>query len=384
MRIFLAKIRKLWRRWFPKRKTRRPNLPRQTFEGGGHYYLGDLLETLDDYGDVVRSLKNHHPDAYDYYTQVGCSVFSETMVVDRQLHPRWRDGSKRPAIMMCHWKQAEKSRWWGDKDVDQDDTIWPAFSLLHKMRMVSGVQFTNGDMYECILFYREKKSDKIICGMPFYMAIDAVGDLSIMRVLKQVPSLLPSKKTRYLKGQVQGLRKQSHSLNGHTIQRWGMPWYLQEMSKDHKLSPKKIAEILFITTAAFSETSANGLLIRAKKNEICSAFAIDLLRTPYFFKDRIKVKTPSGNTKPIFHIVRTHPRKGSKLVKTHFRGLRRFKWHDHDVTISMPGYHHAPVLSHFDATAYRFNDPLADPDTMDDLKKVGAEFDKHMEKGWRS
>lgn len=55
------------------------------------------------------------------------------------------------------------------------------------------------------------------------------------------------------------------------------------------------------------------------------------------FSKRIKVKTPSGRTKPILHWVKAHRRVNGSNVKTHWRGLREFTIDGMDVQIRMPG-----------------------------------------------
>ena len=366
----LSWFRKIWAVIFPKAKaTRKPNKPRQTFETGAHYYLGDLLESLDDYNKVVKKLKRHYPDAYDYYVRVGCPVTSDDIRVDKTLGAHWRNGSERPAIMMCHFAQ----RSWQD-DMD-DDKVYPTFLLLQKMKAVSGVQFTNSDLYEGTLFYRERKSTKIIVGLPYYTSVDPEGNISLLRQLKTYPMRQYSKKMRTRKAEIRGRRS---NMTSGVVQRWGLPDYVIEMAHDKKETPQEWALINFTIVACFAETLNSGLLIRAKKNNACAAFSIDLLRTPYFFKNRIKVKTESGKTKPIFHIVRTHQRKTGSFVKTHFRGLRRFNWHDHDVTISMPGFHHQNVFE-FSGEAISVDDPeMAELETMS-MKNVGRKFDQHMD-----
>ena len=91
------------------------------------------------------------------------------------------------------------------------------------------------------------------------------------------------------------------------------------------------------------DTSSSGLQVRASKGYVSLKFHIDMLRTPYFFKDRNITVNHNGRKKRIFHIVRTHKR-GDKYIKSHFRGLRKFKWHNYDIVISMPGKHHDNML----------------------------------------
>ena len=347
---------------------RGPNRPRQTFETGPAYYMGDLLKPLDDYNAVIHELKKHDLDAYNYYVRVGCTIGNSDQLFEKDtLSARWRNGTKRPMAMMMHFKQYEK-------DIDEDK-VYPTFLLIQKMRMVPGVQFTNADMYECITFYRERDSIKIITGIPFYMSVDPEGGMHLMLMKRRMEGKTYSKKLRRAKAGARGRRSE---LVDHEIQRWGIPTYLSEWAEDKKMTPSKLAQIIFTVTATAAETQDLGLLIRARKNNVCAAFAIDLLRTPYFFKDRIKAKTITGRTKPIFHIVRTHPRKNSKLVKTHFRGLRRFNWFGHDVQISMPGYHHG--ASHeFDSAAIHPDDPDRPADKkMMSPAQVGQALDDHM------
>ena len=74
-----------------------------------------------------------------------------------------------------------------------------------------------------------------------------------------------------------------------------------------------------------------------------------------FFKHRIKIKTRSGKTKPIFHAVVSHKRKTKTketYVKTHYRGLRHFEWQGYTVAIVMPGKHGAAQAG-FNLSAYQ-------------------------------
>ncbi len=348
-------------------KPRKRNNPRQTFSTGAHYNLGDLLDSLCDYHDVVKTLKMHDPDAYDYYVRVGCPVVSHEMRVDGELGAHWRDGSKRPALLMIHYSlsKTKPGHHWHN----------PAFMLLRKIRMSPSVQFTNADLYECIIFYREINSQKIVAGMPYHIAVDQDGNLSLMRVLKVMPARTYSKKMRTLKGQIRG--RQSPVTN-HSVQRWGVPEIVIDWAKDHNTTPAEITTSAFRMAAGFSETVNAGLLIRARKDSVVAAFSIDLLRTPYFFKDRDKTVTKNGRTKRIFHIVRTHQRKSGSFVKTHFRGLRQFNWHGHAVTISMPGFHHK-IVSAWPATAITDDDPdRGEFDKLVTAKEAGKIFDDHM------
>jgi hypothetical protein len=60
------------------------------------------------------------------------------------------------------------------------------------------------------------------------------------------------------------------------------------------------------------------------------------------------VVNENGRRKRIFHIVRTHKRTLSdgseRFVKSHFRGMRKFKWNGYDVVVSVPGKHHGELI----------------------------------------
>jgi len=188
-----------------------------------------------------------------------------------------------------------------------------------------------------------------------------------------------SKKSRSLKQRIEKAKHYRGSkIDG--MQHWGIPIFLKDIAVQQKSTPNKMAKFMFTAAVNAAETQGMGLLIRAKKNGVQSAFSIDLLRTPYFFKDRNKTVNEDGKTKKIFHIVRTHYRnlKNKKIiVKTHFRGLRRFVWNGYDVTVSMPGYHHRNTIE-LTMEALHTDDPLAQGKDMLDMEEAGKIIDKHL------
>lgn len=61
-----------------------------------------------------------------------------------------------------------------------------------------------------------------------------------------------------------------------------------------------------------------------------------------YFKDRVKVKTDTGKTKPIIHFVNAHTQQhGEKrvFIPEHIRGLREFDWNAYHCTITAPNFH---------------------------------------------
>jgi hypothetical protein len=366
-----------------KKPAKGKRKPRQKPGTGALYYLGDLLDNLDDYFRVIAEVKNHDAVAYEYYSRVGCGVTtSDWTKMNRNrkpvLHARWRYGSARPSHAMVHYQYDAKMQ----ADAVEKDEVLPAFCRVSRYRALAGVQFSNQDLYECTVLYRKFKSRRIWRAFPFYVAVDPDGDMSLMRVLKQDYGKPYSKKMNTLKGQVRGHSSRS-KLRHHATQSWGLPTWLINFARIHGSTPEIAARTLFVDAARGTDQLGTGFLVRVKNNAgLVGAFSIDMLRTPYFFKDRIKVKNERGNTKHIFHIVRTHNRLG-RPVRTHFRGLRKFRWHDYRVQISMPGFHHQ-LPTHFDVMGYEDGDPMIADQKMMGIKQVGIEMGKHLDEGWKS
>lgn len=366
-------IKSIIARFISKKTTpvkRGPNKSRNTFDTGGMYYLGDLLKSLGDYNTVSRSLRKHHPDAYDYYARVGCTILNGDTLFDLSLNSHWRNNTNLPSIGMAHWRGSERP---------MADKVHMVFSFYQKIRALPGVQFTNSTMYEVLVYYREHLDKNIILGMPFYVSVDPDGELSILRVMTEKNTVIRSKKARSLKQRIEKAKHHSGSkITG--MQHWGIPIFLKDIAVEQKSTPNKMAKFIFTAAVNAAETQGMGLLIRAKKNGVQSAFSIDLLRTPYFFKDRNKTVNEDGKTKKIFHIVRTHHRKlkmGTITVKTHFRGLRKFAWNGYDVTISMPGYHHSDPIQ-LTMEALHEDDPFIQGKKMLGMKEAGRIIDEHL------
>jgi len=112
-----------------------------------------------------------------------------------------------------------------------------------------------------------------------------------------------------------------------------------------KLSKNERRERLihtFIQTYNIVMRRENGINIYVKNNNHRCTFTIPQFHWKLFFKDRIKVKTPKGYTKPIFHAVIAHKRitkKGESNVRTHYKGIREFFWEDYKINIVMPKKH---------------------------------------------
>jgi hypothetical protein len=349
-----AFAQRVWVFFFGTKQKRKPSTQRQMrFDTGAHYYLADLLDRLNDYIEVAKRLKRGHPEIYDYYRRVGCAIGSSDLLFSTEIGAHWRMSEHRPSLAMCHYCVK-------DSDAEKDH-IYPVFSAAQKLHFVPGVEFSNHEIYQVVMIYRDtiidkynKEYGKLITAPRFYVAVDDDGECHILRVLEK-----------------------HFERKDIPVSRWVVPGVLKSFAKEKGIPARQIAQRIFTQTINLSEKTDYGLLVRARKGGVCAAFAIDMLRTPYFFKDRQKTVNVRGRTKRIFHIVRTHQRKSGSIVKTHFRGLRRFTWAGHDVTVSMPGLHHASALD-FTVAGYDSQDERVNDEDFLTMDDVGRVMDRHM------
>lgn len=128
------------------------------------------------------------------------------------------------------------------------------------------------------------------------------------------------------------------------------------------------------TAIVVSGLQAHGynLQVRCERDGEVARFGIDLLRTPYFFKDREAVD--GKRKKKIFHIVRAHKRntKGKiKYVRSHFRGQRKFTWAGCKVELIMPGKHASHSALEYMMDGYEPDDSNTDATlAADEVAKV--------------
>ena len=76
--------------------------------------------------------------------------------------------------------------------------------------------------------------------------------------------------------------------------------------------------------------------ISVKKANRRMNFSIEARDTKHYFKDRVRVETPSGRAKPIIHYVEGFTRNNGQQVMPHIRGLRQFKWNGYSVNVLNP------------------------------------------------
>jgi len=122
---------------------------------------------------------------------------------------------------------------------------------------------------------------------------------------------------------------------------WEYPDHISD--EDNQYSQDEIKENLaakFCLHYGMVMKRESGINIIVKKGKSRATFNVPHNDWKYFFKDRMKVKTVNGNTKPIYHAVKSHFRDTSNKVvpiKTHYRGTRHFYWNGYEIKIVMQG-----------------------------------------------
>lgn len=311
---------KVWRRSVPAPVAEvKPKVSRkddiEAIEGAGkYYYFRDLLENIDTYYAAIKKLRSADPEAFAAYSALGGHIFNaKTGLFDfsGQVDSRFVDTQNRPAFGYVSLGLESYG--------EENKSFYPSAVFFQKMRYVPDVEIGNGDIYRVGFLWRDRQ-----------------GKTQLTYFCVQV---LPT-------GEVSPLRQKMRA--GKHGWRWGLPTLFQALIDDNpdspvRKTPKQIGAAIF--TSAFNSwaSAQTDVQVNIRRDGLAAVFCVDLLRTPYFFKDRDCEVDDNGKRRKIFHIVRTHQRtlrNGSKQwVKSHFRGMRRFMWKGFDVLIVMPGKH---------------------------------------------
>ena len=308
-----------------KKRQVKQRVEKQHF--GAHYYLSDLLDQMDKTFDDMELVRKFDKDVYDMARHLGASVqSSEGVLATGKLEPVFME--RLPAFGCSHL---------GGSDPEDKEFMGISFIAFIKEKKPMNVQPLSGHIYRVIVTYQDKK--KCICEQ-FFVSVEDYGVYPLKECKPQFHSV------------GSGNNKAHFSRMS-----WRYPFVLRQIADENKRrgerqtdTPEKVAEFLFIVAASSALQPESGLTVRVSKGSKSLKFAVDPLRTPYFFADREKVSNEKGNTKRILHIVKTHARSDGTIVKSHWRGLRNFRWNGYDVNIGMGGKH-VENLSLFDAHA---------------------------------
>jgi hypothetical protein len=325
----------------PAAKKRRA---RQKDHYGAHYYLGDLLDRADEAFQDMVNLKRADPDIYDIFHRTGVAVCSSDALYTRDVEPFIAEAL--PSFGCAYVGH----------DKDKEDRVPARFIGFTKEERPINVQASNGATYRVMLTYT--LDGHAYCGS-FHVALKG----SVAVPLKEC---IPTYHDLGRRG-------------GVTRMQWRYPSALVDIAGNMDGDVEDAANTMFAVAAHASMHPESGLTVKISKGVTALKFAINVERTPYFFRDRERVVNHNGRTKRILHIVRTHTRKG-KVINSHWRGLREFNWNGYSVKIGMGDKHFRNVSS--------FNLPAADPMTSErtvDAAHVGRVMarieDKEVQKG---
>ncbi len=325
-------------------KAPRPKVDIDGIERNGSFYLrGAILDELDRYMTYIRRMKRADPEAYALYSKVGAHITPSQTLMSLDLNCWWKDKSNRPsfgAISMC-------------KEEEGKALVNVRFAYFQKLEKAGvDVQKSDGDVYRVTCYLDDKvilKKRKHGVPVSFYIDIDLHGNVRLLKTFG--PVVHPIGKSDFVRME------------------WCYPKYPRGGSK-------RAAEIFSLFADAFYLSNLSGFQVRASKNGDTAVFAIAENRATYFFRDR----DDTQGKKKIFHAVRAHKRDvdGKTVnVRTHYRGLRSFNWQGYDITISVPGLHHAaPTDARFSGLEFdAFDENVGD---FMDIPQVGEYLGSHF------
>lgn len=320
-------ILRLWKKSAPEQPKKRKKIKQRSRDHlGAHYYLGDLLDQLDNSFKSLDSLKKVNKQAYKTFSKVSCHVASTDLM--RSINNQYSITHDEIPSVGCSFLTDT-----GDKRiikvVDSEEFRAPTFCYFKRVKNPINVQQSNGITLEvCSVFEFEEGPEFV----SYYVSIDEDLNITPLKELhvKQVP----------VRPKISRKNNRPFSIRRAY---WQQAPYLVDMAKEHYETVEEAATTL--TWIAINSVLAmdSGVHVRVAKGSKRVTFAIDMLRTPYFFKDRDKTVNENGKTQKIFHIVAAHKRKLANgeetTIKSHFRGIRKFMWNGFKINIILNGKH---------------------------------------------
>ena len=322
-----AIISRLWKKPEPEQPKKRKKIKQRSRDHlGAHYYLGDLLDQLDNSFKSLDSLKKVNRGAYNTFSKVSCHVTStDLMRGTGNQYSITRD--QIPSVGCSFISDTGDKR--VTKVVDGEEFRAPTFCYFKRIKNPINVQQTNGITLEVCSVFEFNNGPEAV---NYYVSIDEDLNITPLKEIhvKEVP----------VRPKVSRKNNRPFSIRRAY---WQQAPYIENMAKEHHETVEEAAA--YLTWIAINSVLAmdSGVHVRVAKGSKRVTFAIDMLRTPYFFKDRDKTVNENGKTQKIFHIVAGHKRKLANgeetTVKSHFRGIRKFMWNGFKINILLTGKH---------------------------------------------
>ena len=350
-----------------KQPTETLPAPKPEREPHLYSFKANILDYLNDQFRVLKRMKKHDRDAYTLYKKIGAFVMADMWEFEnawdfeeyRHMRGWWK--THRPSFAAFYTGYHHKS---DDKDKISPSLIY--FQKYDKKRPPQTVQqiHGDGDIYTMSFYWDDQH--KIATVGEYALHVSPDGDIKCLKTLTNEPVKVRAK------------RRSSTGPKGRVFQvpnrKWGIHPFFKDWAKDLGMEVEALLIGNFImAVSAFSRQHEEMTKVHVTKDGLVAVFSISILRTPYFFKDREVYKTPSGQRKPIFHIVRAHRRDlktgGETYIRTHFRGHRKFVWNGYSIRITVPGWHHQDLAT-LDARSHSI--PEEDDRTgYIDMKEMG-------------
>ena len=394
-------------------KPRQPRKPKPVShpatedpEQWGQYYFRDsILDQLDLYFTYLKRMRTRDRDAYALHRKLGIALMPRSAI---KTFDSWRNNDEEMELS-AWWKNnrpgfgavaygidasAEKtdhtffvdrpSRTKEDDDWEPQGfgrlatitstniqtkwgkagAIWtPRFLYFHKYnrrkRPLEFQSVPDGDVYAMTVYWdhghkdMRKRRELRHGGIPqdYGVWVSPDGQVEVLR-MRRDPSSFTARQ-----GSDRGKRFTIPSGG------WRIPTdYLEWTQGNVHNSPRQMLRKMFIEAALMYESAEMGSMVRIEvsKENLTAVFGVEIKRMSYFFKDRDITVNINGRRHPIFHIVRPHERvtkHGIKYVPMHFRGLKKFTWAGHGVSITVPGRDHFP-LPEMNVGAYDARHPI--------------------------
>ena len=337
--------------------------PRAIDPSGRFYFRGAVLDQLDLYIGHMKRLRRADHAAYQLHSRVGINLIPDNLgismsdVDNTRIEPWFRE-TLPGAGGVCF----ATSKRMQDKEREGRFCYGPRFFYFRKFDRnalpTTVLQPTHGAVYVLTAFFDFDHHKHGAISAPVQMAVAILPDGTLQALKLKAP-------TKHVASRKNNSRRE----RSWTTHDWVTPPQMVNLAKKSKHSPEQLICRWFSLASTF-HTTFNSSMIRvaASKDGVTAMMNVDMLRTPYFFKDRDPVIV-DGVKKRIFHIVRPHERLlGNKAaqVHLHFRGLREFDWNGYHILITVPGRHHLNWIAA----------PMALHDT------TNPNFDDKGEKGW--
>tara|TARA_R110000803_G_scaffold209729_1_gene279916 strand:+ start:581 stop:1702 length:1122 start_codon:yes stop_codon:yes gene_type:complete len=316
----------------PSVKTRKKSIRTP----GLYTFRKTILQKLAWYFSVIKRLKKGDPETFKLYSKIGASIVSQEDAVtaeysfgDEELCPWWK--THRPTFGALFFSDGS---WPGDKGFMQPTMV--CFRKYAKGKEPCEIQKGSGAIY-CVTVCWDKREWKNGRPTEFPVSIDKNNKITVLKTKHYGEQSIRAKKRR--RGRVFTVPTKKFLIDP----------FFADWAVGQKASSTEIHLTYIFVHAAnlYAAQDHEMTKIKCTKNRLSAVFSIDVLKTPYFFKDRDATTLVNGKRKKIFHIVRAHKRVTNGIasfVKTHFRGERYFMWNGYKVRITVPGWHHMNLI----------------------------------------